>query len=144
MWMRRLICTFVVRIWHKQIFSWRGSISCCLLFPDEDESSLYSPVFYSPLCVHYWTLSVCSGEIFWHIYATVQMFINVPRQTSASQHRFLWLLCSSPAAHRKLLQICVWTHRFLDVPKNLYTVYSERRRGIKWAMSWDYGTFRPP
>ena len=23
--MRRLICTFVVRIWHKQFFSWRGS-----------------------------------------------------------------------------------------------------------------------
>ena len=23
--MRRLICTFVVRIWHKQVFSWRGS-----------------------------------------------------------------------------------------------------------------------
>ena len=22
--MRRLICTFVVRIWHKQVFSWRG------------------------------------------------------------------------------------------------------------------------
>ena len=24
--MRRLICAFVVRIWHKQVFSWRGSI----------------------------------------------------------------------------------------------------------------------
>ena len=24
--MRRLICTFVVRIWHKQVFSWRGSL----------------------------------------------------------------------------------------------------------------------
>ena len=23
--MRRLICAFVVRIWHKQVFSWRGS-----------------------------------------------------------------------------------------------------------------------
>ena len=23
-WMRRLICTFVVRIWHKQVFSWCG------------------------------------------------------------------------------------------------------------------------
>ena len=23
--MHRLICTFVVRIWHKQVFSWRGS-----------------------------------------------------------------------------------------------------------------------
>ena len=25
-WMRRLICAFVVRIWHKQVFSWRGPI----------------------------------------------------------------------------------------------------------------------
>ena len=25
MWLRRLICTFVGRIWHKQVFSWRGS-----------------------------------------------------------------------------------------------------------------------
>ena len=24
--MRRLICTFVVRIWQKHVFSWRGSI----------------------------------------------------------------------------------------------------------------------
>ena len=24
-WIRRLICAFVVRIWHKQVFSWRGS-----------------------------------------------------------------------------------------------------------------------
>ena len=24
--MRRLICAFVVRIWQKQVFSWRGSI----------------------------------------------------------------------------------------------------------------------
>ena len=23
--MRRLICEFIVRIWHKQVFSWRGS-----------------------------------------------------------------------------------------------------------------------
>ena len=23
--MRKLICTFIVRIWHKQVFSWRGS-----------------------------------------------------------------------------------------------------------------------
>ena len=26
--MRRLICTFVVRIWHKQVFSWRGPYIC--------------------------------------------------------------------------------------------------------------------
>ena len=26
--MRRLICVFVVRIWHKQVFSWRGSYVC--------------------------------------------------------------------------------------------------------------------
>ena len=25
MWIRRLICTFVVRLWHKQVFSWCGS-----------------------------------------------------------------------------------------------------------------------
>ena len=27
--MRRLICVFVVRIWHKQVFSWRGSNKEC-------------------------------------------------------------------------------------------------------------------
>ena len=27
--MRRLICAFVVRIWHKQVFSWLGSNSRC-------------------------------------------------------------------------------------------------------------------
>ena len=27
--MRRLICTFVVRIWLKQVFSWSGSINRC-------------------------------------------------------------------------------------------------------------------
>ena len=26
--MRRLICAFVVRIWHKQVLSWRGSDFC--------------------------------------------------------------------------------------------------------------------
>ena len=26
-WKRRLICAFVVRIWHKEVFSWRGSYS---------------------------------------------------------------------------------------------------------------------
>ena len=30
--MRRLICAFVVRIWHKQVFSWRG-----LCFPKVNE-----------------------------------------------------------------------------------------------------------
>ena len=25
--MRRLICAFVVRIWHKQVFSWHGSVN---------------------------------------------------------------------------------------------------------------------
>ena len=29
-WMRRLICTFVVRIWHiRQVSSWRGFFSIC-------------------------------------------------------------------------------------------------------------------
>ena len=27
--MRRLICAFVVRIWHKQVFSWHGSFKHC-------------------------------------------------------------------------------------------------------------------
>ena len=25
-WMRRLICAFIVRIWHKQVFLWHGSL----------------------------------------------------------------------------------------------------------------------
>ena len=30
---RRLICAFVVRIWHKQVFSWHGSIILCIRTP---------------------------------------------------------------------------------------------------------------
>ena len=30
--MRRLICAFVVRIWHKQVFSWRGSYNNIYIF----------------------------------------------------------------------------------------------------------------
>ena len=30
--MRRLICAFVVRIWHKQVFSWRGSFDNYSIF----------------------------------------------------------------------------------------------------------------
>ena len=32
--MRRLICAFVVRIWHKHVFSWRGSIILYALLTD--------------------------------------------------------------------------------------------------------------
>ena len=39
--MHRLICAFVVRIWHKQVFSWRGSIRH-IFFHDH-----YSKVFFS-------------------------------------------------------------------------------------------------
>ena len=28
-WMGGLICAFVVHIWHKQVFSWRGSLNVC-------------------------------------------------------------------------------------------------------------------
>ena len=35
--MRRLICTFVVRIWQKQIISWRGSY--CIFSESTDGSS---------------------------------------------------------------------------------------------------------
>ena len=36
--MRRLICTFVVRIWLKQVFSWRGSY--IQIYPNENLESL--------------------------------------------------------------------------------------------------------
>ena len=34
--MRRLICTFVVRICHKQVFSWCGSFLVCFLHRDKE------------------------------------------------------------------------------------------------------------
>ena len=37
-WMRRLICAFVVRIWHKQVFSWRDSNVIQKSLQDQNQS----------------------------------------------------------------------------------------------------------
>ena len=67
---RRLICLFVVRIWHKQVFSWRGSLK-------SGEIIQYYPVvshaWYHPLNrvdvdrwtdkqIKTWTLILCHGN----------------------------------------------------------------------------------
>ena len=43
--MRRLICAFVVRIWNKQVFSWRGSYIKWSIYPNKDIFSVNPLIF---------------------------------------------------------------------------------------------------
>ena len=50
--MRRLICAFVVRIWHKLVFSWRGSVQ--LFHPWKFENAQKDKVHISYDCAFSW------------------------------------------------------------------------------------------
>ena len=71
--LRRLICVFVVRIWHQQVFSWRGS---------------NSPISFSRLCRMY-----MYSKLYRYISALpVHLFLTM----RSPEHAQMWILKLPP------------------------------------------------
>ena len=77
--MLRLICDFVVRIWHKQVFSWRGSND--RKFKNGSLSYLYhGPVW---ILTYFWdSTSLRRHLIWWRVFCYFQDFWKIHKLVS--------------------------------------------------------------